>query len=411
MITNHEQEFTIKNLSEIKDNFLSGIIFEPDYQRGEGIWTSDMKSNLIKSIFEGTSIGEIKLNKIRNKDGKYIFELVDGLQRTSIIRDFISGNLKLSKDVSYYVIEKWLDYFKKDAAIDNNINKILVKFEDNKNINLTYFDLLKDLRSMISNYKVAVSIKSMSRNQVEEYFRMVQSGKGLSEFDMIHTVNSKIKDRVNDISNNDNFLNYVGLIVKKSGGINEFNRTKKKITKNIIEVIAALSTQNKSIGTPKGLHKWLAEQDENNLVVNNNISLINDFINKINIKNNPTQYNQIMIKLLSILILVGYNRFKYDSESNINEFARFIFNITLNTPILYKMKLNSVAYKDFMNQSTANGMYDYYNDDINAFIEFSKLKSGGHSSNKAINLASKLVDIYTKNYQDKINQENELLVV
>jgi hypothetical protein len=136
MITNHEQEFTIKNLSEIKDNFLSGIIFEPDYQRGEGIWTSDMKSNLIKSIFEGTSIGEIKLNKIRNKDGKYIFELVDGLQRTSIIRDFISGNLKLSKDVSYYVIEKWLDYFKKDAAIDNNINKILVKFEDNKNINL-----------------------------------------------------------------------------------------------------------------------------------------------------------------------------------------------------------------------------------------------------------------------------------
>jgi hypothetical protein len=411
MITNHEQEFTIKNLSEIKDNFLSGIIFEPDYQRGEGIWTSDMKSNLIKSIFEGTSIGEIKLNKIRNKDGKYIFELVDGLQRTSIIRDFISGNLKLSKDVSYYVIEKWLDYFKKDAAIDNNINKILVKFEDNKNINLTYFDLLKDLRSMISNYKVAVSIKSMSRNQVEEYFRMVQSGKGLSEFDMIHTVNSKIKDRVNDISNNDNFLNYVGLIVKKSGGINEFNRTKKKITKNIIEVIAALSTQNKSIGTPKGLHKWLAEQDENNLVVNNNISLINDFINKINIKNNPTQYNQIMIKLLSILILVGHNRFKYDSKFNINEFARFIFNITLNTPILYKMKLNSVEYKEFMNQSIANGMYDYYNDDINSFIEFSKLKSGGHSSNKAINLASKLVDIYTKNYQDKINQENELLVV
>jgi hypothetical protein len=411
MISNHEQEFTIKNLSEIKDNFLSGIIFEPDYQRGEGIWTSDMKSNLIKSIFEGTSIGEIKLNKIRNKDGKYIFELVDGLQRTSIIRDFISGNLKLSKDVSYYVIEKWLGYFKKEAAIDNNINKILVKFGDNKNINLTYFDLLKDLRSMISNFKVAVSIKSMSRNQVEEYFRMVQSGKGLSEFDMIHTVNSKIKDRVNDISNNDNFLNYVGLIVKKSGGINEFNRTKKKITKNIIEVIAALSTQNKSIGTPKGLHKWLAEQDENNLVVNNNISLINDFINKINIKNNPTQYNQIMIKLLIILILVGYNRFKYDSKFNINEFARFIFNITLNIPILYKMKLNSVEYKEFMNQSIANGMYDYYNDDINSFIEFSKLKSGGHSSNKAINLASKLVDIYTKNYQDKINQENELLVV
>jgi len=411
MITNHEQEFTIKNLSEIKDNFLSGIIFEPDYQRGEGIWTSDMKSNLIKSIFEGTSIGEIKLNKIRNKDGKYIFELVDGLQRTSIIRDFISGNLKLSKDVSYYVIEKWLGYFKKEAAIDNNINKILVKFGDNKNINLTYFDLLKDLRSMISNFKVAVSIKSMSRNQVEEYFRMVQSGKGLSEFDMIHTVNSKIKDRVNDISNNDNFLNYVGLIVKKSGGINEFNRTKKKITKNIIEVIAALSTQNKSIGTPKGLHKWLAEQDENNLVVNNNISLINDFINKINIKNNPTQYNQIMIKLLSILILVGHNRFKYDSKFNINEFARFIFNITLNTPILYRMKLNSVEYKEFMNQSIANGMYDYYNDDINSFIEFSRLKSGGHSSNKAINLASKLVDIYTQNYQDKINQENELLVV
>ena len=411
MITNHEQEFTIKNLSEIRDAFLSGLIFEPDYQRGEGIWTSDMKSNLLKSIFEGTSIGEIKLNKIRNKDGKYIFELVDGLQRASIIRDFISGNLKLSRDVSYYVIEKWLEQYKEEALIDNSINKILVKFGDNKNINLTYFDLLKDLQSMVSNFKVAVSIKSMSRVQVEEYFRMVQSGKGLSEFDMIHTVNSKIKDRVNDISSNENFLNYVGLMVKKSGGIVEFNRTKKKITKNIIEVIAAMSTQNKSIGTPKGLHKWLANQDENNLIVNNNITLINDFINNINIKNNPTQYNQIMIKLLSILILVGYNRFKYDNKFNINEFARFIFHITLNAPKLGQMRLNSSAHEEFMNQAIANGMYDYYNNDINAFIEFSKLKSGAHSSNKAINLATKLVDIYINSYQNNINQENKLLAV
>ena len=121
--------------------------------------------------------------------------------------------------------------------------------------------------------------------------------------------------------------------------------------------------------------------------------------------------NQIMIKLLSILILVGYGRFKYDNKFNINEFARFIFNITLSVPKLGQMRLNSSAYKEFMNQSIANDMYDYYNNDINAFIEFSKLKSGAHSSNKAINLANKLVDIYIKNYHSKINKEDELLAV
>ena len=67
------------------------IILSPDFQRHE-VWKTEQKSKFVESVLRGLPLPPIYLKK--NSEGKYI--VVDGLQRTSTLRDFMSGNLCLS---------------------------------------------------------------------------------------------------------------------------------------------------------------------------------------------------------------------------------------------------------------------------------------------------------------------------
>lgn len=67
------------------------IILSPDFQRHE-VWKLEQKSKFIESVLRGLPLPPIYLKK--NSDGRYI--VVDGLQRTSTLRDFMSGQLQLT---------------------------------------------------------------------------------------------------------------------------------------------------------------------------------------------------------------------------------------------------------------------------------------------------------------------------
>lgn len=67
------------------------INLSPDFQRHE-VWKVGQKSKFIESVLMGLPLPPIYLKK--DTDTKYI--VVDGLQRTSTLRDFASGNLQLS---------------------------------------------------------------------------------------------------------------------------------------------------------------------------------------------------------------------------------------------------------------------------------------------------------------------------
>lgn len=67
------------------------IILSPDFQRHE-VWKPEQKSNFIESVLRGLPLPPIYLKK--NSESRYI--IVDGLQRTSALRDFMNGRLRLS---------------------------------------------------------------------------------------------------------------------------------------------------------------------------------------------------------------------------------------------------------------------------------------------------------------------------
>ncbi len=67
------------------------IILTPDFQRHE-VWKQKQKSCFIESVLMGLPLPPIYLKK--DSDTRYI--VVDGLQRTSTLRDFMDGKLRLS---------------------------------------------------------------------------------------------------------------------------------------------------------------------------------------------------------------------------------------------------------------------------------------------------------------------------
>jgi len=395
-------------LSVLTDDFLNGKIFVPKYQRCEGVWKDNMKSNLIKSILLGFPLGEIILNRIVEKDGSTKYALVDGQQRTTTIKEFIKGDFKLTEEVSRDIIKRWYIYFESKSFSDKNIANILQKFSKKIKINLSYFDLIELLQNRINDYLISTNIVFLNDEDCKVYFRMVQSGEKLKEHDMIHTIDSKIKDKVNDISNSKKFLSYFGLLKNENKNENKFIDMKKNITKNIIESLAVVSS-GRSLGIPNNLHIWLMKQDENDLIIHNNIVLIKDFINNINIVNDNNKYSQTTIKLASILIMLGYKRIENFDNTKINDYANFVFYLVNDVSKLSNLNNNNVI--EFLNGKKHTFMYEYYFDNIEIFINFSKLSSSQQSKEKVFKATNNLIDLYIKHNKNKKVENLELIEV
>lgn len=85
-----ENPYTVFELKRRCDK--GQIILDPEFQRNPDIWTQEQKSKFIESIILDFPLPYWYLKQ--TKDGKYI--VVDGLQRTSAIRDFIDNSFKLT---------------------------------------------------------------------------------------------------------------------------------------------------------------------------------------------------------------------------------------------------------------------------------------------------------------------------
>ena len=85
------------------------IIIDPDFQRSSGVWPKVAKQRLIRSIAQGYPIPPLYLLQGRTDT------LVDGLQRTSALRDFCKGDLAVPLsflDTTVPRLDKTMVYFK-----------------------------------------------------------------------------------------------------------------------------------------------------------------------------------------------------------------------------------------------------------------------------------------------------------
>lgn len=90
---------------KIKENKL---VLDPDYQRNE-IWEDDKKTAFIESLYMGIVIPPIYVVEIpgENMLSENTYEVVDGKQRLSTIRDYLSSKLRLKTKA----LEYFQDYF------------------------------------------------------------------------------------------------------------------------------------------------------------------------------------------------------------------------------------------------------------------------------------------------------------
>lgn len=76
------------------------IDLQPDFQRGE-VWTQSKKQRLVDSVFRGWHIPPIHL--VRKPDGNW--DVLDGQQRLTAIRDFLRGEFPVSGSIEPRVAE------------------------------------------------------------------------------------------------------------------------------------------------------------------------------------------------------------------------------------------------------------------------------------------------------------------
>lgn len=75
--------------------------FDPDYQRPSDVWSISKKSFLIDTIMKNFPMPPIFLHQhIDTKTGKTVYDIIDGKQRLSTIKEFITNKIPLPDDFS-----------------------------------------------------------------------------------------------------------------------------------------------------------------------------------------------------------------------------------------------------------------------------------------------------------------------
>lgn len=190
------------SIGEIKNMYESGeLIINPAFQRYFR-WTEQQKTNLIESIILGIPIPSLFV--YQRKDG--IWELVDGLQRTSTILQFM--NVLKNKDNEFYepLILKKTKYL---PSLEN----VTWNGEDSN------IDKLPDsIKLYIKRAKLNFTIILGESGEFAKYevFQRLNTGGSFASNQEVRNVilimvNNDVFTWLNDLANNDNFLNTISI--------------------------------------------------------------------------------------------------------------------------------------------------------------------------------------------------------
>ena len=113
-------------LNEINTVRFGGLDLQPSYQRGY-VWKDDFKDKLIYSIVKTYPTGNISVRVLsdpNNKGAKK--EVVDGQQRLTTIRDFVSGDYVVKSEWSKKIINVIKEFYESVGVQDDKVDKLVV---------------------------------------------------------------------------------------------------------------------------------------------------------------------------------------------------------------------------------------------------------------------------------------------
>lgn len=189
-----------------------GLDLQPSYQRGY-VWKDDFKDKLIYSIVKSYPTGNISIRVLKEKNEKGAdSEVVDGQQRLTTIRDFVSNSYVIKSEWSKKIIEVIKNYLMSANVHAEKLDKLIKKLSNKGNVRLKFSDLPAIIQENIKSYNIPITnISDATDKEIREYFRFLQNQERLRAGEIINSMPAThLEAFVQNINHKNLFLDIIG---------------------------------------------------------------------------------------------------------------------------------------------------------------------------------------------------------
>ncbi len=297
-------------LNSIKTVNFGGLDLRPPYQRGF-IWKDDFKDKLIYSIIKGYPTGNISVRILSTPNEKGAkSEVVDGQQRLTTIRDFVTNDYTIKSSWSKKIIHVIIDYYKNANVTDEIVEKLAKKATRKGNPKLKFSDLPDIIQGNINSYNIAMTyIADSSEEQIREYFRFLQNQERLRAGEIINSMPAtNLETFLEKIDNKNRFLDVIG-----------FSDDRAEFDKVFYSIIGLFDSKISFGTTDKVIQNYASTAQTPTTGLSRTLTLV-DQINAIsknrggNLQNTRKRY----LKFLLLLAGLGVVDFKQNTEKKLN---------------------------------------------------------------------------------------------
>lgn len=297
-------------LNDINTVNFGGLDLQPSYQRGY-IWKDDFKDKLIYSVIKNYPTGNISVRVLNVPNAKGArSEVVDGQQRLTTIRDFVSNKYIIKSEWSKKIIEVIRDYYENADVQDEIVNKLISKLSNKGKVRLRFSDLPPIIKGNIGSYNIPMTyIADASEQQVREYFRFLQNQERLRAGEIINSMPAtNLEIFLEKIEHKNLFLDIVG-----------FSDDRAEFDKIFYSVIGLFDTKIPFGTTDKAIQGYAAKADYPSIGLsraNKMVEQINSVLSvEVNILKNTRKR---FLKYFLLLAGLGYVDFSESPSEKLN---------------------------------------------------------------------------------------------
>lgn len=316
-------------LNNINTVQFGGLDLQPDYQRGY-IWKTDFKDKLIYSIIKRYPTGNISVRSLNTPNSKGAKEeVVDGQQRLTTIKNFVSNEYTIRSEWSRKIIELIVSYLG-DNFEDLKLDKLKKKLKGKGNIRLKFDDLPSIIQGNINAYNIPVTyIANATDVQIREYFRFLQNQERLRAGEIIKSMPAtNLECYLNNITDKDKFMDIIG-----------FSDNRAEFDKVFYSVIGLVDGKISFGVTDKNIQQYCADAD----IPTDGLSCVKLMVEQINHICNEDRVlislsRKRYLKFLLILTALGYVNFENETEKKLKNLK----DIDDMLVVYFSAKLNAV---------------------------------------------------------------------
>ena len=365
-------------LNSINTVNFGGLDLQPTYQRGY-VWKDDFKDKLIYSIIKSYPTGNISVRvlKIPNAKGAKS-EVVDGQQRLTTIRDFVSNQYIIKSEWSKKIIEVIKNYYESAGVQDETVHKLVKKLNNKGNVRLKFNDLPEIIKGNINSYNIPMTyIADATDQQVREYFRFLQNQERLRAGEIINSMPAtNLEVFLDNISHKNMFLDIIG-----------FSDDRAEFDKIFYSVIGLFDSKISFGTTDKTIQSYAAKAETPTIGLNKVNTMVEQINSIISVGNSVlTATRKRFLKYLLLLSGLKLVDFSTDTVSKL----KTLKNIDDKLSVFFSAKAN-VIEEEYKGYSEAV---------IEEMRLIALLTKGGHSLSRVEN-RMRILAYYVNNEGNK----------